>query len=651
VADYWVRVSGGSDANTGADYDNALATFGQARTLLESSGVKGTRILLVNDGSHVLPTTQLDITNAALLGTSDSDPGFTVEGVDAAGDPALVTCINSGTNVARMFQLRSGVGYVVVRGLKIDLTGVDSGNGSLVMQMRDSDAGPIFFEAGHIKGYADDTIGAAVRTLIDGNTTGPADYGEIRYSVLENCLDPLGLSLGSTTKKVRIHHCVITFTGDWVNTFNGTIQAGTTPVNASDDVGFYSNTVFVNDSGANTISSIFDWGPASGDAGAFNCHSNYIWIETAGAVTQVFAGAAAATATNTGTIGYNTVRFGPSVAAGDNASGLYQDPWDDAVDPKATDSVAYEVAAASVFNDPTQAWTWPNVGGTNYDLPLPRDLRPLLNLTSGLAGITPGALPAPQTDYSVEAATSNTAPAPNDAVDLTVTYTNTGVDAVSCVAAAAVPAGLTLVTATPSQGSYSLGVWTIGDVDSGATATLTLSVTVDADQAGNTIVFTASHTSGDPVTDTDSTNDSSSVSMTVILPPSEDPTETPFLDVAPIFAPVLLAEVNAGLRTTRNRLTHHELRVDVKRHKWHEYTARRITLAAGATLQVISSIERINHAMIEADGTIQVSASNSDTDAYFPDVQRLALLNGNLTTLKLKNLGATAVNVLLVVID
>ncbi len=66
-----------------------------------------------------------------------------------------------------------------------------------------------------------------------------------------------------------------------------------------------------------------------------------------------------------------------------------------------------------------------------------------------------------------------------DVAILTLTVENTGgADATSVTIEDVFPAELTLNTATPSIGSYSAGTWTIGDLDSGETATLTLDATV-----------------------------------------------------------------------------------------------------------------------------------------------------------------------------
>lgn len=66
-----------------------------------------------------------------------------------------------------------------------------------------------------------------------------------------------------------------------------------------------------------------------------------------------------------------------------------------------------------------------------------------------------------------------------DAAILTLTVENTGdADATSVTIEDVFPIELTLNTATPSIGSYNAGTWTIGDLDSGETATLTLDATV-----------------------------------------------------------------------------------------------------------------------------------------------------------------------------
>ena len=78
------------------------------------------------------------------------------------------------------------------------------------------------------------------------------------------------------------------------------------------------------------------------------------------------------------------------------------------------------------------------------------------------------------------------------------------------------PTGVTYVSASATQGSYDsgTGLWTIGTLTNGATATLDITATVDANQGGNTITNTISAASGD-VVDLDTTGDILSASIIV----------------------------------------------------------------------------------------------------------------------------------------
>jgi uncharacterized repeat protein (TIGR01451 family) len=65
-------------------------------------------------------------------------------------------------------------------------------------------------------------------------------------------------------------------------------------------------------------------------------------------------------------------------------------------------------------------------------------------------------------------------------ITYTITLKNVGTaDATGVKVKDAIPAGLTLSLATPSQGTYASGIWDVGTVAVGATLTLTITVTVD----------------------------------------------------------------------------------------------------------------------------------------------------------------------------
>ena len=640
---YYVRSSGGSDgggAFDGSEYSKAFATIEHAYDILQSVGTKGDVIKVVNDGVHAVPPSSVVVlTNAALSGTSFSDPGFVIEGSDTVGNPATASCA-AGTS-GRFLRLGNNAKYAIVRGLTIDMTASTGGNN--VVLFENANAGPCLMEACHIIGYSG-AIGTLSRAVYEG-TVGVPDYGIIRYCILENCVDTLRCSSGSTTKKISVHHTVVLFSGDWSNGFTGTLQVGTVPVNAGDVVEFYHNTLYINDTGGSAIASVFDWGPAAGDTGTVNYHSNYGWLETAGTITQIIAGSAGSTATYAGTIGYNTIYFGPSVVIGDNSGLLYEAPWDGGVDPKATDSTAYTQASTVLFNNPAVVWVWEDVNGLGYDLTVARDLRPIIRLTSSSTGGVPGALPAAQSDFAVDLITSRTNPSTSETVTLTFTLTNTGAQAASILASLPVPTGLTYVSSVASQGSYvsSTGVWTVGSMLSSTSVTLTVTVSVDDDQGGNTITPTASYTSSD-VTDTNAANDSDSVILSIVDdtdPGGGGDGANPYLDVLPIFADYLTLDASCRFQTKVNRIIETYVRFDKRTSRFREFSDKRIIVAPSTTLTInMGGVQRGKYIVVEADSAVRVSLSTSG-DKYLPAATVVFVAMSDFEILKVQNQSST----------
>jgi Domain of unknown function DUF11 len=104
------------------------------------------------------------------------------------------------------------------------------------------------------------------------------------------------------------------------------------------------------------------------------------------------------------------------------------------------------------------------------------------------------------------------------------------------------PAGLTFVSATPSQGTYSAatGAWTVGTLANGANVTLQIQATVAGSSAmSNTATVTASGT--DPVP----SNNSATVTVTPSVP----------VPTLPFAVLILLAGTLAALAARSLRLT------------------------------------------------------------------------------------------------
>lgn len=652
MATYWVR-AGGNDSNDGLSYANARLTLASIIDKMRADAAAAGSILnVVNDQTYVWPTTEVNLSSGN--GSSFSSFGYLIRGVsDSAETPAFATVASSGGSaIRRLLNMQSGSGWIIVRNLIFDATANETDASVYTVARYQSPSGPIWFDGCALKTLSlgsSNTPGA--RQLLNVTSSAPNGtlFTDCYLQNLRTTVHNIGATLSKSVIGCLFYNDIAAST---ISLISQTLGASAT----GGGLTFTYNTLYrsIGNNGF-VYPLIYSINAGATDAGLVDLHSNLIFSES----THVSPGVglisdAGGGPLTVGTRGYNVLQGGPNVTIGDVAAGgYYTGSFDAGSDPKATDQVAYSVAEATLFNAPGSTYAWDPLGN-GATITIPKDLRPRLYLTASQAGDVPGALPAAETDYAVTLGADNTAPEPDDTVALTATVTNTGTSATGVQVTAAVPAGLTFVSATPSVGSYDsgTGIWAVGSMANGASATLTLTVTVDSDQAGNDIVVTASQTAGDPSSDPDSSNNSDSLTLSVVLDIDVDPGEIPYLDVAPIYAPVLLAEINADTKLVRNRITHWEQRRDFERRRFREYTGRRITIPASTTITVTSSIERIDHLLIEATGDVAVSISSGTSDNFMPAATHFALFNGDFTTLKISNPSSTdSVDVLLVVID
>ncbi len=125
-----------------------------------------------------------------------------------------------------------------------------------------------------------------------------------------------------------------------------------------------------------------------------------------------------------------------------------------------------------------------------------------------------------QPDFAVTKSADDTTPQEGQTVTFTVTAANSGTgDANGVTVTDLLPAGLTFVSSNPSQGSYisGSGLWTVGTVAAGGSATLQIVATVDVGTAGSTITNTATLTTSSPA-DATPGNNSGSASLDVGQP-------------------------------------------------------------------------------------------------------------------------------------
>jgi uncharacterized repeat protein (TIGR01451 family) len=104
----------------------------------------------------------------------------------------------------------------------------------------------------------------------------------------------------------------------------------------------------------------------------------------------------------------------------------------------------------------------------------------------------------------------NPTPAEGDLITFQITVTNNGAAQATGVSLVdQMPAGVTLTNSSASQGTYNAatGLWNIGTINEGEDAIITLTGTVDAGQAGNTITNITTAATGDQVDPTTAGDD------------------------------------------------------------------------------------------------------------------------------------------------
>jgi uncharacterized repeat protein (TIGR01451 family) len=110
------------------------------------------------------------------------------------------------------------------------------------------------------------------------------------------------------------------------------------------------------------------------------------------------------------------------------------------------------------------------------------------NATSASVTIHPVAIGVWQT-----VTVDNTTPAEGGTINYKIVVSNSGGSTQPAVQLSdLLPAGVTFVSALPSQGSYITGIWAVGSLPSGGQATLSLTATVNMGTAGTPITFTSS---------------------------------------------------------------------------------------------------------------------------------------------------------------
>ena len=673
IKTYWVDSTRPDDTGDGETYATAKKTLAAGLALLNAQSTKGDILNIVNSAAYEWPASYTTISKGR--GTSWTDYGRLIRGVsDASATPALVT-ISCAVDENKSFIRYSSsgdtettaAGWFVLENLDFDATALTASKFVNILESIESSGrmGPAkfrycAFRFAPVGGPAH----SVVRRVWDVNSYG-SKYGspEFEYCYFQNASYPFDYvgSYGSTVRTTRIDHCVYYWDIDDVSS-SLWASLGIVPT-LSNTISFTHNTVYF-DAVSDAIGYIFDGPIASEGAniGELNCHSNLVWQQSTGITAKLgnllMGSTLYAGCTNSGVIGYNVLLGGPNMSASDIGSyGWYQKPWDqNGVDVSGendaypTDVTAFEVANTAVFHDPgsTYDWVLPNPSGS-VTIVIPKDLRPQMYETSGYEGSTPGALPAYSTDYSIAITADRPVPYAGDTVRYTIVVGNTGNNATDVTVSAPIPNGVTYVSHTASTGTfdYATGTWSIPTLNDGATANLVVVTTVDFDQAGQTITYAVEVTDGTPVPDPDAlSDDTDSVDITVV-----STSRVPYLDVQPMYAPDLRLEVNSSLQAYVNRVRRSYERFDDEGGRWREFATKMFTVAASATVDLVTGLEYYYYVLLESDQPVEVSVGPSGSDVFFPSGTMILLAPTFAGRIQVRNPGTATAVVTITVVD
>lgn len=626
--------------------------------------VKGDRLRLRNTGpiTWTVGTVGTSLP-AGTIGTSFSDFGTLIEGVDAMDNPATTTIAATGADGSRSIcRVNDNTGYLIWRNIAFDATTKTAdGNSYEICEHNDAgspDPGPIRFEGCSFIYGATGVRPTGARSEIVV-TAGPgalgSDAAEFDRCYFQNHpANVLSSQFGG--RKVKFDECV--FIVDSAALGAQIFDLGSFE-SASGLLRFKNCTVYWN-IGAFSMNNIIGYDAGSGtNVGVVDVYNNVFFLEsTVGAQFILLDGVGGvATVTKTGTINYNVVLGGPNITAVDiGANGPYNDPWGLPQAYQANDTVAYSQVESAIFFAPSSAYTW-DMLGNGATVSILKDLRLIAHQTAGLAGARPGALPLPVSDFSVDLAASRLNPTIDEDVTLTFTLLNTGNLGHNVIASLLIPTGLTITSAIASQGSYvaGTGIWTVGSLATATPVTLTITVSVNNDQGGNSFILTANYVSSD-LTDSNALNNSESVTIAVQDDdsPIDGPGAVPFIDVLPFFADVLQIDCFARLYTRINRVVNANVRYDRRRDQFVEFSSKRYTIPALTTLTInMGGLQRARFLTIEAiESSVLVSISpNVDDDFYSPALEFLYVGQTDFEVLKIQNPSTTSVDVLLSVVD
>lgn len=391
MATFWVDSEGsGSDANDGSSLLLAKRTLGAALGLITST-VGNTLNVVARATAYPVTATTI-VTDCT--GTSHTAFGCLIRGTDTLGNPSIarVAWEDSATaHTAIRFQGTSS--FCTVRGFDLDRRGNSVASSvKRFVEINSTSVNNIRIQA--CIDHPQDSpviVSGHILNVLTNNTN---NIGEVGYCYFLDPRTNTGVAIVSGASCTfeyhhNIHEHNITQPGFHIT------NAG---FGSTTNISIHHNTIVIR----NTGRALFFSGnhTVANAASRLSCHSNVVAeVALTTSNTSFMVGNVAwedATWTGTKEIGWNVFT---SIGTSFNWTAVhpYAVPWDsDNSDaPDDTGQVwAFDAVANSEdpFNSSTAAWTWNNVGGLGYNLPLSGDLRLKMHRRVGKNGTVPGAI-------------------------------------------------------------------------------------------------------------------------------------------------------------------------------------------------------------------------------------------------------------------
>ena len=518
MATHWVDGVGGSDSNDGSTYALRKQTMISVTTAMDTDADTTITLNVVASG----PYTMTGAYTSVYVDANRATDIVTYRGVEDndTETPAWVDVIAPASGACAFVSPRSGIHTLKYFDVDFSASKADTASQYFARHVETGDAGAIIVEYCVFTGTDATTAPSGNTFIVDGNSYRDSLI-TIRKCVISQCRTVRSPSGGS---RVKAEFSYNVFVSDWTDSTTSAWCTGPVFGTATNVWTFNNNTCFFrqNLNGAFTALTVMSYGLLA-DCGQVDNHDNVFWVDDSGdnvssSILYFMRDSnASSSVPSSGSRGYNVCYTGPAFSSGEVTDFIAGPAYAvDGAKGYLTDTIAYEQADTVLFTDITSTYEW-TPDGSALALTVPMDLRLVAETGSGTAGALPGALDAAGTDYTVTVTADDTTPNTADTIVVTTTVDNTGVNATSVVIDVPVPAGLTYVSDSASVGTYddATDTWTLGNLNTGASATLAITCTVDTDQQGNTINFVSTFTSGSPGAGDPTTDDTDTLPIVV----------------------------------------------------------------------------------------------------------------------------------------